>query len=94
MNFEATNADVSRENLNCVKKQKIQIQLEVLEESGTTMKKPPMGLTTQGGDATVNRQWARDLISHFSKIYQLKTMVKQAKIKEEIQIFVPPPFLW
>lgn len=43
------------------------------------MKKPPMGLTTQGGDATVNRQWARDLISHFSKIYQLKTMVKQAK---------------
>jgi hypothetical protein len=27
----------------------------------------------------VNRQWARELVSHSSKIYQLKTMVKQAK---------------
>jgi hypothetical protein len=27
----------------------------------------------------VNRQWARDLVSHSSKIYQLRTMVKQAK---------------
>jgi hypothetical protein len=27
----------------------------------------------------VNRQWARELISHSSKIYQLRTMVKQAK---------------
>lgn len=27
----------------------------------------------------MNRQWARELVSHSSKIYQLRTMVKQAK---------------
>lgn len=27
----------------------------------------------------MNRQWARELVSHSSKIYQLKTMVKEAK---------------
>lgn len=43
------------------------------------MKKPPIGPKPKGGETTVNRQWARELISHSSKIYQLRTMVKQAK---------------
>lgn len=43
------------------------------------MKKTSYWLATIGGEATVNRQWARELVSYSSKIYQLKTMVKQAQ---------------
>lgn len=38
-----------------------------------------MGTQTQGGDATVNRQWVRGLLLYSSKVYRLPQMIKQAR---------------
>lgn len=38
-----------------------------------------LGATTQGGDATVNRQWARGFLLYSSKVHQLGSMINRVR---------------